>query len=273
MAEYNDLDTPSSSETPPPRPSGSGNRTFMALIGILGVIFLIVLGLMLAYLLYIRPRQAGLTPGSAEAKSLEATATALVATRDALVLAKTQNPTGLQPLSTAQPAASGGVTPTGVLVIPTQVAVTGSTAPAGYPPPAGEALASATAQPPSAAGAGPTAAVAGQTQAAVQATATATRVRTNTGPTITPVLIDARTATVASLLTQAAKNLQPTTAAGGAVTASTQGAAGAATPTATATALPETGFAEEAGIPGLLGIAIGLIVVIFIARGLRTKTS
>ncbi len=244
----------------------------MALIAGLVVVFLIILGLMLAYLLYIRPRQAGLTPSSAQAKQMEyATATALVATRDALVLAKTQNPTTPQALSTAQPAAPGGETPTGALVIPTQIAVTGITAPAGYPPPVGEVNPTATAQPPSTTRVGPTSAVAGKTEAAVQATAVATRRPTNINPTITPVLIDARTATVAALLTQAAKNLQPTE--GGGISASTQGAAAAATPTATATALPETGFAEDAGIPGLLGIAIGLILVIFLARGLRSRTT
>jgi hypothetical protein len=244
----------------------------MALIGILVVVFLIVLGLMLAYLLYIRPRQAGLTPISAQAKQMEyATATALVATRDALVLAQTQNPSTPQALSTAQPAAAGGETPTGVLVIPTQSGIVSTTAPAGYPPPVGQVNPTATAQPPSSAGAESTAEVAGKTETAVQATAGSTRRPSNLNPTITPVLIDARTATVAALLTQAAKNLQPTE--GGGITASTQGAAAGATATATATALPETGFAEDAGIPGLLGIAIGLILVILIARGLRTRTS
>jgi len=67
-------------------------------------------------------------------------------------------------------------------------------------------------------------------------------------PTDTPVpSSDPRTATVAALLTQAA--------------ASTQ---------VTSTALPTTGFADEVGIPGLLGLAVLLIAVIFLARRLRT---
>ncbi len=70
-------------------------------------------------------------------------------------------------------------------------------------------------------------------------------------PTNTPVPTDdPRTATVAALLTQAAEaqlTVQPTS-----------------------TALPSTGFMDEVGIPGLMGMAILLIVVIFLARRLRT---
>ena len=60
----------------------------------------------------------------------------------------------------------------------------------------------------------------------------------------------ARTQTVAALLTQAASGGQTTT-----------------------TALPTTGFADDVGLPGLLGLAILLIGVIFLARRLRTSTS
>ncbi len=66
---------------------------------------------------------------------------------------------------------------------------------------------------------------------------------------------DPRTATVAALLTQAA-SAQQTSAVTSAVAA-------------TATALPTTGFADEVGIPGLFGMAVVLLVVIFLARRLR----
>jgi LPXTG-motif cell wall-anchored protein len=46
---------------------------------------------------------------------------------------------------------------------------------------------------------------------------------------------------------------------------------GAGTPEATSTALPKTGFADEYGIPGLLGLAVILIAVIFLSRKLRTS--
>jgi LysM repeat protein len=70
-------------------------------------------------------------------------------------------------------------------------------------------------------------------------------------PTDTPVpTVDPRTATVAALLTQAAIAQQTTVP--------------------TSTALPTTGFVEDVGIPGLLGMALLLVVVIFLARRLRS---
>lgn len=72
-------------------------------------------------------------------------------------------------------------------------------------------------------------------------------------PTDTPVLNestqDPRTATVAALLTMQA---------------------GGATTTPTATALPDTGFADDVGIPGLFALAGALLLVIIFARRLRT---
>jgi LPXTG-motif cell wall-anchored protein len=62
---------------------------------------------------------------------------------------------------------------------------------------------------------------------------------------------DPRTATVAALLTQAAEAQQ--------------------TVTPTASGLPQTGFAEDVGVPGLVGLSLALIVVIFLARRLRTS--
>ncbi len=68
---------------------------------------------------------------------------------------------------------------------------------------------------------------------------------------------DPRTATVAALLTQAA-SLDPTAAA-------------AATLTAQPTALPTTGFADQVGLPGLFGLGVLALIVIFVARRLRTS--
>lgn len=42
------------------------------------------------------------------------------------------------------------------------------------------------------------------------------------------------------------------------------------TTTPTSTALPETGFVDDVGVPGLLGLTLVLVVVIFLARRLRT---
>jgi LPXTG-motif cell wall-anchored protein len=46
-----------------------------------------------------------------------------------------------------------------------------------------------------------------------------------------------------------------------------------ATPLKTATALPQTGFADEVGLPGLLGLALSLVVVVFAARRIRLSSS
>ncbi len=40
---------------------------------------------------------------------------------------------------------------------------------------------------------------------------------------------------------------------------------------ATSTALPNTGFADEVGLPGLLGVGLAMLVIIFLARRLRTN--
>jgi hypothetical protein len=52
----------------------------------------------------------------------------------------------------------------------------------------------------------------------------------------------------------------------------TQVAAGAGGGAPTATALPATGFADEVGLPGLFGLAVGMLVLILVARGLRFST-
>jgi len=79
-------------------------------------------------------------------------------------------------------------------------------------------------------------------------------------PTNTPVPTDgtpdpAATETVAALLTQQA------------------GAGGGATQIPTATALPDTGFADDFGVPGLVLVAAVLMVIIILSRRLRTSTN
>lgn len=50
-------------------------------------------------------------------------------------------------------------------------------------------------------------------------------------------------------------------------------AGGAATPTPHPTALPTTGFGDEAGLPGLAGLAAIFLAVIILSRRLRTRTA
>jgi type II secretory pathway pseudopilin PulG len=99
---------------------------------------------------------------------------------------------------------------------------------------------------------------------AIPPTATRTPVPPNTPtPSPTPIVAvptntplpteDPRTATVAALLTQAAITTR--------------------TVIVTSTALPSTGFADQVGgLPGLMAVAALLIIVIFLARRLRTAS-
>jgi LPXTG-motif cell wall-anchored protein len=84
------------------------------------------------------------------------------------------------------------------------------------------------------------------TNVVAQATATNT-------PQVMPA--DTRTATVAALLTQAAQAKLKTTYL------------------PTSTALPKTGIMEDVGIPGLVGVTILLLVVIFFVRRMRASSA
>lgn len=79
------------------------------------------------------------------------------------------------------------------------------------------------------------------------------------------------TATVHALLTQAAL-AQTEAVAGTPETGEAASGEASATPTATVTpsALPQSGFADEVGVPGLLAAAAMLLFLIFTARRLRT---
>ncbi len=101
----------------------------------------------------------------------------------------------------------------------------------------------------------------GLTQTAAVQALTQTAAPTSTpDPTDTPVIAQA-SATITP--TQ-----NPATATVGA--AFTQIAVSTQTVIATSTALPNTGFVDEFGAPGLMMMAIALVVVIFLVRRLRT---
>ena len=88
----------------------------------------------------------------------------------------------------------------------------------------------------------------------VVAIATSTLAPTVTlGTPSSPQDLSARTQTVAALLTQAA--------------------GGTKTSTPRPTALPTTGFADEVGLPALIGLAVLLVVVIFLVRRVRLSSS
>lgn len=89
--------------------------------------------------------------------------------------------------------------------------------------------------------------------AVATATPTSDRQATSVAGGIDPA---ARTATVAAFQTQAAAALLGTGTPSGTAQAGT-------------TELPETGFFDEVGLPGLVGAAVTLIIIIILARRLR----
>ncbi|NMC80857.1 MAG: LPXTG cell wall anchor domain-containing protein [Chloroflexi bacterium] len=175
-------------EAPEPKSRPPGNRTFLATIGILGVIFLLALGALAVYAFLILPQRSAERRELAAQINAQNTATSVAATQMALLAQQQLTPSPTSP-SDVEP------TPTPVIVFPT-------------------------------------------------ATVTATSAE---GLLVGGML--ERTQTVAALLTQAAGN--------------------SVVVTYYPTALPATGFADEVGLPGLLGMALLLIVIIFLVRRLR----
>jgi hypothetical protein len=88
------------------------------------------------------------------------------------------------------------------------------------------------------------------TQVVVLPTDTPTATPFTTLPTLAPL-----TATAAAQMTQTAEAI----AGGG--------------PTPTPTALPSTGFADDVGLPGLVGLTFLFLVVIFLSRRLRSRAT
>jgi hypothetical protein len=95
--------------------------------------------------------------------------------------------------------------------------------------------------------------------AVVQAQTQTAEVTSTVLPTNTPVIAEAT-----STLTETPN---PATATVGA--AFTQIAISTQTIIPTSTALPNTGFADDVGIPGMFAIALALVVLIFLVRRLR----
>jgi hypothetical protein len=95
-----------------------------------------------------------------------------------------------------------------------------------------------------------------------------------TNTEITPIFtnsVEPATATVNALLTQAAlAQTQAASQNAPTSTATTGSGVNTNTPTVTPSALPQSGFAEEVGGPGMLALAGVLVIVIVLARRLRT---
>jgi LPXTG-motif cell wall-anchored protein len=121
-----------------------------------------------------------------------------------------------------------------------------------------------------------TATAAAATSAAQTQAVTNTPLPTKVPPTSTPVpststpVVAVATATLAPV---EAKDMQSRTQTVAALLSAAGGASITGTPAATSTALPKTGFADEVGLPGMFGIALALIAVIFFARRLRVSSN
>jgi len=111
------------------------------------------------------------------------------------------------------------------------------------------------------------------TQVAIAAEETALAAKFTSTPTVTPIPPTATASPTATsvLVTPTEVLVSPTIDRTATVVALlTEAAGGQLTATPTASALPDTGFAEDVGVPVMVGLALVLVVVIFLARRLRT---
>jgi len=224
-------------------PASNGNRTFLRFIGIIGSIIVLAVLVLAAYFVISRSQLASRFQQQSAQVNAENTAVAVQSTESSLQALQEMTQKAILP-PTWTPTPQGG---------------------------------------------------------AAQATATPLPVNTTAPTSAGASGGDSRTATVVAFLTQSAQGgaigtpiAQATTAASptpratattratstSQAVATSAGTARAtatlrvsATPLKTATALPQTGFADEVGLPGLLGLALGLVVVVFAARRLRFSIS
>ena len=98
---------------------------------------------------------------------------------------------------------------------------------------------------------------------------------TTSTPVPTSVVNLATSTVAATLVTPQAAGVDSTSIANTATigAAYTQAAAAQLTVVPTTTALPTTGFADEVGLPGLVVMALAFVIVILLARRLRTAPS
>jgi len=94
-------------------------------------------------------------------------------------------------------------------------------------------------------------------------------------PTNTPTMIPSSTSTPVLAPTNTPDGTEDPAATETVAALLTQQAGGGegATPIPTATALPDTGFADDFGVPGLVLVAGVLMVIIILSRRLRTSTN
>lgn len=233
--EYTPEEVP---EEPAPASQGSGsNRNFLIAVGVIAGVFLLALIAMLVW---------WLTSGTQRQAARQTQSALVAAQNDAAALAATQQQIAflqaqVTPSSTPPPTFTPAPTKTPVIAVATATAESPAQ---GATPGTGQGKAET-----------PDPTLLATLSAGLPTESQAGGGAPGGGPTLTGGA--ARTATLSVLLTQVAAN---------------QGGQSGGAAAATATALPSTGFADEVGLPGLLGLGLGLIVLIFIARTLRLST-
>ena len=232
------------------------NRTFWAVLGVIGGILVVAVIVLVVWILFSRNRAATRFEQQAAAINAENTAIAVRATTTQAAELSRMTEKAMPPTWT----------PTKAIVVPTKT-----------PQPSATSTAELITSP-----------VAETTSTAISATAgitTLTAIQATSGvstqlpgtytvaPTTAPIVNQtvvptdagpARTATVSAFLTQVV-----ITPSGGETTV----ASPQPTTLSTSTALPDTGFADEVGLPGMIGLAILLILIVVLARRLRLAMS
>ena len=104
---------------------------------------------------------------------------------------------------------------------------------------------------------------------ALTATANAMLLPTATEPPTATAVVNVATTTATTNATSAANAGTPAAATATVGAALTQAAVAQLTIVPTTTALPQTGFVEDVGVPGLAVMALAFIIVILMARRLR----
>lgn len=229
---------------------GSSNRTFIFVAIGLGALFLCGVVAVVGYLLFA-------APGQSTARQTQVAAIAATNAQVAIDAQNTANP----PTATSVPTETPTLPPLLPLVATNTPVLAATELPT---------LAAATITP----GPSPT------------PSRTPTRIggaTLATGAAATPGIggggVDTRTPTrIVSLSTATPTGTRPTSAPGTGTATSASGIGGGAvdltqTRTPTPTGLPETGFAEDVGIPTMIIAAVLLIGIVIIARQLRTRSA
>lgn len=250
-------------EIPPEEePPSNKNRPFLTVVGIIGAIVLIAVIAIVGFI-FARGRLASRFQQQASQVNAQNTAVAVRSTDDSVKAIQQMTQKAILPATwTPTPNVSNTTALTQAPTTAPAVGADGQTA----------TVAAFLTQ--SASGAAIGTPVVQPTESVVNSpTSQATKVVVNTPVTqATQAAIGTPVAQAASPTVRATNTTAPTarpTATKAATARATATLNPSATPHQTPTALPETGFAEDIGLPGLFGMAVGLVVLVIAVRRIR----